>query len=562
MKVLVSFFTLFACILVCTAGSTQVFDVTHTDELSHNSSVVMNLQPGTGVYKGVYVAFGPKTCLRVGHHDDATVEIFEASHGLQWGTIFNTSGTLALGEHGDLDMVFWVSEEELEEHTEFTCVLRVGQDFLLRYTFTRPVMDEAHHHLWSTFGGASSGGMNETHFSIMHEYILDDKLFSTNGTVEEEAADDHHHDHNHGRLLLRSRATTVVVECKNSSEAFAAADLDRNGVLDAREMVAATAHIYLMFKAGCSSRATTLPNSCTPTTAQSWGYGMLAVVIVSLIGLLTIIFIPVNSDSFRKYFLVVLVAFAVGAILGDAVFHILPALMYLHMHDASAPSYSYMWLLATVAATIVVFFVIERLLHLLHDHHDSPSDVANDLPLSSPSIGQHPGDAMSPAKPAASIKDIKVFGWLNLVSDGFHNFIDGLAMGASFATSLSLGLATSIAVAVHEIPQELGDFAVLVDAGFSRWAAVGVNLLSALPAIVGFCIGLPLSTAADAQPWLLAITVGGFLYIGFAALLPELQKAQGKILTALSMLSMSIGFLALILLAVYEENLIGAIANC
>ena len=153
---------------------------------------------------------------------------------------------------------------------------------------------------------------------------------------------------------------------------------------------------------------------------------------------------------------------------------------------------------------------------------------------------------------------IEAMGWLNLISDGFHNFVDGLALGAAWSTSIPLGLGTSIAILCHEVPQELGDFAVLVEAGFTRRSAIGWNLLSAVPAIFGLLISLPISTAANAQAWFLAITVGGFLYIGFGTLIPELVKVKGWKMTVTALMAMTLGFLLLILLAVYEDQMLYA----
>jgi zinc transporter ZupT len=250
---------------------------------------------------------------------------------------------------------------------------------------------------------------------------------------------------------------------------------------------------------------------------------------------------------------------------------------------------------------MLIFFLIERVIHFLHDHataqDDSQGDLAKDL-AEPTTVGRQmalPGvklteeaDSPSPsgsasAESADSVsseeaqmgkkknkcgcigefhrtrwKAVQAMGWLALISDGFHNFVDGLALGAAWSFSLPLGLGTSIAIFCHEVPQELGDFAVLVEAGLSRGAALIWNLISALPAILGLVIAIPISEATGAQPWFLAITAGAFLYIGFGTLIPELVKPKGWKMTVASLLAMSVGFLILVILAVYEENLLFA----
>jgi zinc transporter ZupT len=121
---------------------------------------------------------------------------------------------------------------------------------------------------------------------------------------------------------------------------------------------------------------------------------------------------------------------------------------------------------------------------------------------------------------------------------------------------VSLGVATSLAVLFHELPQELADYGILLEAGFSAKAALLLNLLSSVSSIIGLCIALPIAQASEvASLWILAITAGGFMYIALAAMTPELMKKRGKLQTAAQLLSATLGFVVMILLAVYEEQL-------
>lgn len=167
----------------------------------------------------------------------------------------------------------------------------------------------------------------------------------------------------------------------------------------------------------------------------------------------------------------ILISLAVGALLGDAFIHLLPE-AYGAGTDAS-------WILGG----FLIFFLIEKGLHWRHEH------VA------------HEGK-------------IEPYGIMNLIGDGLHNFIDGVLIAASYLVSLPIGLATTLAVVLHEIPQELGDYAILRSAGFSRTRALFWNFMSAVTAILGTIVVLTLHINVDvAAQKILAFTAGGFIYL-------------------------------------------------
>lgn len=144
---------------------------------------------------------------------------------------------------------------------------------------------------------------------------------------------------------------------------------------------------------------------------------------------------------------------------------------------------------------------------------------------------------------------------MNLISDAFHNFTDGLAIGVAFYSSPQLGLATTLAVGFHEIPQELGDFAILIHSGFTKWQAVLLNLLSACFSILGTVIGLSVGEASeDAIKYILAFTAGGFIYIALADMIPELQHKSGKWHLLTQYAGMIIGIVVLLIIAIFESE--------
>ena len=121
--------------------------------------------------------------------------------------------------------------------------------------------------------------------------------------------------------------------------------------------------------------------------------------------------------------------------------------------------------------------------------------------------------------------DVHTFGYMNLFGDAVHNFIDGLVIAATFLTDIRLGIITSFAIALHEIPQEIGDFGVLLYSGFSRKKALFANFLVALTAVFGGIIGYFLSFQIENMTsYLLPFTAGGFIYIAASDLMPEIRK--------------------------------------
>ncbi len=121
--------------------------------------------------------------------------------------------------------------------------------------------------------------------------------------------------------------------------------------------------------------------------------------------------------------------------------------------------------------------------------------------------------------------DVHVFTYLNLIGDAVHNFLDGIIIAASFVVNTNLGIVTTLAVIFHEIPQEFGDFGVLIYGGFSKAKALTYNFLTALTAVAGAVIGFFLSSAIEnSVVFLLPLTAGGFIYIASSDLVPELRK--------------------------------------
>ena len=145
------------------------------------------------------------------------------------------------------------------------------------------------------------------------------------------------------------------------------------------------------------------------------------------------------------------------------------------------------------------------------------------------------------------------FAYMNLIGDALHNFIDGLIIAASYLIDIPVGIATTIAVILHEIPQEIGDFGVLVYAGFSKKKAVLMNFITALTSVLGVIFALVLSNFVEnIEGYLIALAIGGFLYIAGSDLIPELHKETKVSISLIQMLSFILGVLIMMSLLLLE----------
>lgn len=243
-------------------------------------------------------------------------------------------------------------------------------------------------------------------------------------------------------------------------------------------------------------------------------YAFGSVLIVSLISLVGVFSLSLREKTLKKY-VGIFISLAVGALLGDAFIHLIPEAF------ESLPSKTLVSVLIILG--IIVFFIIEKFLHWHHHGEDKEE----------PHI--HP------------------VGQLILFTDGFHNLIDGIIIGVSFLVSIPIGIATTLAVILHEIPQEIGDFAVLLHAGYTKKRALWLNFLSALMAVIGVFIALIFGNMAETfSLWILPIAAGGFIYIAVADLIPELQKTKQIKYSVMQLLTVLLGIFAMVALTLLE----------
>ncbi|XP_046846729.1 metal cation symporter ZIP14-like [Xenia sp. Carnegie-2017] len=325
----------------------------------------------------------------------------------------------------------------------------------------------------------------------------------------------------------------------------------------------------------------------TPNVAVSvWGFGVAAASIVSLISVLMII--PLLHTSFYKKSLVFLIALAVGTLVGDALFHLLPR----------ATGFSYIgtdkdhfWRFFSVLGGIYGFFIFETTVHLvlrqkrtiqitskkqecIDKNLATKTDEKNGKKMDNPifiisnKMNEKEESAVAMNGHKFEIEDdiddekhIAPMAWTVIMGDTLHNIADGIAIGVAFSDNIAGGISTSIAVLCHEVPHELGDFVVLLSAGMSVRQAVVANFLSSCFCFMGLVLGKKIAEIEDANLWILGVTGGFFLYIALTNKLPELmhvteESDQSKItLFLLQNTGVIIGFVCMFFLAYYKKEI-------
>jgi zinc transporter 7 len=302
----------------------------------------------------------------------------------------------------------------------------------------------------------------------------------------------HHHDHNHNHNPTTKTTTTTNTLPKSDPPAI----------------ITSLSSIILPIM-NIISQKFSIPISMVGAIL-----GTLIISILGNIGILAFVFMENISNSALN----VMVAFAVGGLLGDVFLHLLP-------HTSHYENGGY-WVLFG----ILTFFLIEKIVlrrvggnghsHSTTEQHQQPKQQNKSTSSNSNNIIQnhHDGHSSSTPKPGAI---------LNFIADFAHNFIDGMAIASAFQASPTLGVSTTTAVLLHEIPHEMGDFAVLVSQGISHRSAFLAQLISAVGAMLGCIFGL-LVTSEQPIP-ALCFTAGGFIYVSLADILPQILDESSSI---------------------------------
>ncbi|XP_012889911.1 PREDICTED: zinc transporter ZIP14 isoform X1 [Dipodomys ordii] len=342
-----------------------------------------------------------------------------------------------------------------------------------------------------------------------------------------------------------------------------------------------------------------------PSAIEVWGFGFLSVSLINLASLLGVLVLPCTEKAFFSRVLTYFIALSIGTLFSNALFQLIPeAFGFNPLKD------DYVSKSAVVFGGFYLFFFTEKILKMLlkpkNEHHHGHNHFTSDtLPSKKDQeegvteklqngdldhmIPQHCDSELDGKDPGLDEKvivgslsvqdlqasqsacywlkgvrysDIGTLAWMITLSDGLHNFIDGLAIGASFTVSVFQGISTSVAILCEEFPHELGDFVILLNAGMSIQQALFFNFLSACCCYVGLAFGILAGSHFSAN-WIFALAGGMFLYISLADMFPEMNEVcqederKGSVLIpfAIQNLGLLTGFTIMLVLTKYAEQI-------
>ncbi|MFX1451849.1 MAG: ZIP family metal transporter [Promethearchaeota archaeon] len=267
----------------------------------------------------------------------------------------------------------------------------------------------------------------------------------------------------------------------------------------------------------------------------------LTIFLIGCLSLIGIVMISLREKTLDKL-LLILVAFGTGAILATALFSLIPEAIH-HMEElrSEGVNFNENFLFLYIISGFIIFFFIERFIYWFHGHgHESEDKLV--------CYSNKSGMADELMEKGGKIKS---YVYLNLLGDGLHNFLDGVVIIVAFLTGIGYGIVVSLAVLFHELPQEVGDYGILVYGGFTKKKALEYNFLSAMVAMLGGVIGYILSSQVRVfNIFILAFSGGGFLYIACTELMPEFTKQKNLKKSILQALIFLIGLLLIIVLVI------------
>ena len=238
-------------------------------------------------------------------------------------------------------------------------------------------------------------------------------------------------------------------------------------------------------------------------------YTLASVVLVSLFSLVGIVLLLLK-ERILSYVVILLVSFSSGSLFGDAFIHLLPETVAEHGFTV--------WVSIFILCGIAGSFVVEKIIHWRHVHYPEQAEI-------------------------------EAFAYMNLLGDAVHNLLDGVVIAAAYAVDIRVGVATTIAILFHEIPQEMGDFGVLIQGGVSRKRALFFNFVTALTALVGAVVTILLINFVNQViVFLIPFSAGTFIYIAGSDLIPQLHKEKAVRNSLLQLLFFSLGIAIMVFL--------------
>ncbi|XP_052094064.1 zinc transporter ZIP10-like isoform X1 [Mytilus californianus] len=322
----------------------------------------------------------------------------------------------------------------------------------------------------------------------------------------------------------------------------------------------------------------------TPETlgTKAWGYGFVCLIIISISGLLVISLVPLLQRISFDGILQFMISLAVGALTGDAMLHLLPHALvpevetdHEHDHESGSHNHENIYKALCGLSTIYFFFLISRIQTIFaNSRMKENNNKLVKIPEQNEKLNTEGIEILdfeqefdvqihhNHGHTHTHVVPISVSGmlWRIIIGDGIHNFSDGLAIGVAFANSITGGVSTSIAVLCHELPHEMGDFAMLLKKGMSVKRAVLFNCLSSLLSCIGMVIGIAVGNISAVSLWIFVAIAGMFIYISLVDMLPELtsvpdgeEHSWRRLFVQICGLGVGTGIMLTI--AIYEEKI-------
>ncbi|KAG7501418.1 zinc transporter ZIP4 [Solea senegalensis] len=424
--------------------------------------------------------------------------------------------------------------------------------------------------------------------------------------------DDEHVDHDHSGARRRKRSShghheghggnsTWDQHCFSAEELVQILGSTANGSgLGRSDMARLSPSLVQQILSGACVDNTEQVKPDGLTMTERYLYATLANALITLTSMFGIVLLLCTyCTSMFQLCIQFCVSLAVGSLTGDALLHLLPMFLGLHVHSDGGNGHEhqtqarhshqeetpdYIYKMLVVLAGIYYFYLMETIFALVayknnnhhhHQHHHAEEaephhcdhgrvlemyqqerTQKNKSTSKADLVGYEDEKTMSESKERT--REQRLLPYMITIGDGIHNFADGLAIGAAFSLSWNSGLATSIAVLCHELPHELGDFAILLHSGVSVRNALLLNIGSAMTSFIGLYIALSVATDLATQQWIAAVTAGLFLYVGLADMLPTMIHVSNKrpwLIFVLQSVGLISGWGILLLLSLYEERI-------
>lgn len=618
------------------------------DETGHNVTVGVSEFPAVAAGSILYLASPSRTCAAViqgrwaeetehflheithGDHHEHEHEENETHHEEEHRHEGKENGTHPEHEHEHIDthglqLLFQELQEHYEPSDSEGCV--TASDIMIEVNSSSPDQEQEigavlGRVLYHALLGRCFISRSLPEESFFLDYILD-HLGSENFTVGDLEAlmkglnihghEDHGHGHDHHdhRLLGRKKRSSHEHERHEDHEGNSTSD---HLCFSAKELVViygltdnssaspglgrsglarvSPALVQQILSGACMDTTETLtPDGLTKT--ERYIYATVANLVITLISMFGIVVLLCTScTSVFQMCIQFCISLAVGSLTGDALLHLLPMFLGLHVHSEGEADHSheeenpdYIYKMLVVIGGIYFFYLMETIFSLIayknknhhhHQHHHGEESEPHhcdhgrvlemyqqerrkkDKTASKTDLVGAEDNEKSHPEQTERTREQRLLPYMITIGDGIHNFADGLAIGAAFSLSWKSGLATSLAVLCHELPHELGDFAILLHSGLSVRRALLLNIGSALTSFIGLYIALSVATDLATKQWIAAITTGLFLYVGLADMLPTMVHISNKkpwLMFLLQNLGLLTGWGILLVLSLYEERI-------